>query len=131
MRLLRYIYEPTGSGGVSQRKRVVEEYYELFNRQDWHGMLRLVTDDVERHEVGAPERIRGKLAFEQHMAPGPEVASLRGDITRMTEEDGVVVAEVSVRLTKKDGGSLNIQACTIFEFEGEKIKRLTAFATVV
>lgn len=93
-------------------------------------MLSYVTDDIERYEVGSPERIRGKAELERHMAPGPEVASMRSTITRLTEEGNVVVSEGNVLLTKKDGGTLNIEFCNVFEFEGDKVKRQTAFTGV-
>ena len=75
---------------VSSHKRIVEKLAECFSRQDWQGMLSFMTDDIERYEVGSPERIRGRAAFEQNMRPGPEVASMRSKIARMTEEGNVV-----------------------------------------
>lgn len=94
-------------------------------------MLSLLTDDVERQEVGSSELIRGKEAFERNMAPPPDVESLRSTRTRMTEEGNVVVAEGTVLVKKKDGTSMNIQFCNVFEFEGERVKRLTSFAALV
>lgn len=115
---------------MTPRKRVVEQWGDCFNRQDWRGMLALMTDDIERHEVGAPGRTRGKESFERNMRPGPDVASMRSTISRLTEEGDVVVAEGSVVLTKKDGSSMNILFCDIFEFEGDKIRRQTSYAGV-
>lgn len=125
------MYRPFVEGAMSAHKRVVEKFSECFNRQDWHGMLSLMTDDVERYEVGAPSRIRGKTEYEHNMEPGPEVASMRSRMTRMTEEGNVVVSEGNVLLTKKDGGTISIEFCDIFEFEGDKVKRQISFTGVV
>lgn len=115
---------------MSPRKKVVEKYGDCFSRQDWRGMLSLLTDDIERHEVGSPERIRGKAALEENMKPGPAVASMQSHLRRMTEEGDVVVAEGNVLLTKKDGSVMNILFCNVFEFEREKVRRLTSFTGV-
>ena len=94
-------------------------------------MLPLLTDDVERWEVGAPRPARGKKEFEQEMRPGPDVVGLQSDVARVIEEGDAVVAEGTVRVNKKDGSTINVRFCTIFDFDGERVKRLTAFAIVV
>jgi ketosteroid isomerase-like protein len=116
---------------MSAHKRVVEKLDECFGRQDWKGMLDFMTDDIERYEVGAPERIRGKKAFEENMKPGPEIASMRSKINRLTEEGNVVISEGTVVLTKKDGSSIHIEFCNVYEFEGDKVRREIAYAGVV
>ena len=115
---------------MSQHKKIVEKIHASFSRQDWRELFSFMTDDIERHEVGSPERTKGKEAFERNMKPGPDVASMRFNLTRMTEEGSVVVSEGTVLLTKKDGSSMNVQFCDIFEFDGEKVRRLTSFAGV-
>lgn len=116
---------------MTSNKQIAERFNDCFSRQDWPGMLSLLSEDVERQEVGSPERIRGKKAFEANMRPSPEILSMRGDVTRMTEEGNVVVAEGIVRMSKKDGRAVNIEFCDIFEFEDGKVRRLRSFAAVV
>ena len=116
---------------MSQHREVVESLAVCFNRQDWVGMLPMLTDDVERWEVGAPQSTRGKKEFEQEMAPGPDVTDLREEITRMVEEGNVVACEGKVRVSKKDGKVINVRFCNLYEFEGEKVKRITAYGIVV
>lgn len=94
-------------------------------------MLPLLTDDVERWEVGAPARARGKKEFEKEMAPGPDVTKLTNRITRMVEEGSVVASEGTVQVSKKDGSIINVQYCNVYEFAGGKVKRITAYANVV
>ena len=45
-------------------------------------------------------------------------------VTRMTEEDDVVVAEGSVRTQRRDGRLLNLAFCDVFEIQDGKIRRL-------
>lgn len=116
---------------MSSRKRVVEGLTALFNRQDWAGMLPYLTDDVERWEVGAPEPTRGKKAFEEGMQAGSEVTRLTQSIARTVEEGNVVVSEGKVQVFKKDGNVINVRFCNVYEFEGEKVKRITAYGIVV
>lgn len=116
---------------MTPRKKVVEQFNELFGRQDWKAMTELLTEDIVREEVGAPALIRGKTEFERNMAPSPDVQGMTGNIARLTEEGNVVVAEGTVQLRKKDGSSMNIKFCDVFEFEGNKVKRQTSFAAVV
>ena len=116
---------------MSARKKVVENLAAYFSRQDWPGMLPLLTDDVERWEVGAPTRTHGKTEFERDMAPGPDVARLTNKVDRMVEEGSVVVAEGRVEVSKKDGSVIHVRYCNVYEFDGERVKRITAYAVVV
>jgi uncharacterized protein len=116
---------------MTPRKRVIERWAECFAHQDWKGMLGLFTDDVERWEVGSPTRTHGKVEFEKEVLPGPEVARLGMQVHKMIEEGDVVVAEGLAHVFKKDGSTINIQFCDIFEFQGEKIRRITAYGAVV
>lgn len=116
---------------MSSNKKVVEDYMSCFRRQDWEGMLPLLTDDVERWEVGSPNPSHGKQEFDQTIRPGPEVQELGSTVDRMTEEGNIVAAEGTVRVSLKDGQVINVRYCDIFEFEDGKVKRLTAYTNVV
>lgn len=94
-------------------------------------MLDLFTDDIDRWEVGAPIRTHGKVAFEKEVLPGPEVDRLAIRIDKMIEEGNVVVAEGLAEIFKKDGSTVKVQYCDIFEFAGEKVRRITAYGAVV
>lgn len=116
---------------MTERKRVIEQWAKCFTHQDWKGMLGLFSDDIERWEVGAPNRTHGKAEFEKEVLPGPEVARLGMEISKMIEEGDVVVAEGLAHIHKKDGSTINVQFCDVFEFEGMKVKRITAYGAVV
>jgi ketosteroid isomerase-like protein len=116
---------------MTPRKIVVEQWADCFARQDWKAMLGLFTDDVERWEVGSPRRTHGKVEFENEVLPGPEVARLGIRVEKMIEEGDTVVAEGLAHIFKKDGSTINVQFCDIFEFKGEKVRRITAYGAVV
>jgi ketosteroid isomerase-like protein len=94
-------------------------------------MLGLFTDDVERWEVGTDKRTHGKVEFENQVLPGPDVERLGIRIDKMIEEGDVVVAEGLAHIFKRDGETIVVQYCDIFEFEGEKVRRITAYGSVV
>jgi ketosteroid isomerase-like protein len=92
----------------------------------------LLADDVEWVEwvdgVPASGSVRrGKEAFIQNYGDD----RLEGTITRMVEEGNVVVAEGNVRVTKRDGRSLTVQYCNIYELAGGKVKRKSSYGALV
>ena len=48
-------------------------------------------------------------------------------VSRLTEEDNVVVAEGSVRAPKQDGGFLDLVFCDVFDMRDGKIRRLVSY----
>jgi len=48
-------------------------------------------------------------------------------VTRMIEEDGVVVAERSVRSARRDGGALSAVFCDVFVMREARIRHLTSY----
>lgn len=46
---------------------IVQQYYDAFNRQDWAGMLALLTDDIA-HDVNQGSRETGLAAFRAFLA---------------------------------------------------------------
>jgi ketosteroid isomerase-like protein len=117
------------SAGMSPNKKVIETYLASTDRSK---VAPLLADDVEWVEWGdgVPPtgiRTRGKAAFIQNFGDD----ELRTQITRMTEENNVVVAEGTVRVHKKDGRILAVEFCNIFELENGKVKRLSSFGALV
>jgi hypothetical protein len=100
---------------------------------DRESVLSLLTDDVEWIEWESPEgvaRHHGKAEFEKNMNDSPGPGSLRVDIHRMTEENNVVLAECTVRVSLKEGRFMTVHAWDIFEFEAGKVRRLTAMTVI-
>lgn len=90
-------------------------------------MLSLLTDDVERWEVGAPTRVRGKQPFAKNMVWGPQVTKMESEVARIIEDGDVAMSEGMVRLSLKDGKTLNIRFLDVFEFDGDRIKKMTCW----
>lgn len=116
---------------MTPRKKVIERWAECFATQNWKGMLDLFTEDIERWEVGSPTRTHGKAEFEKEVLPGPEVARLGMRVDKLVEEGSVVVAEGLAQVFKMDGSKIDIQFCDVFEFEHDKIRRITAYGAPV
>jgi ketosteroid isomerase-like protein len=111
---------------MTQNKKVVDRYMDGFRRSDHAQILSCLTDDVE-WEIPGAFHIRGKEAFDKHIEDEGFVGSPAIIVTRLTEEGDVVVAEGSVRTQQKDGTSLHLAFCDVFEMQGGKIQRLISY----
>jgi len=111
---------------MSQNKLTVQKYMDAFAKSDHAAVLSCLTDDVEWVIPGI-FRKTGKAAFDKEIENDAFVGSPTIKVTRLTEENNVVVAEGSVRSAKKDGGFLNAVFCDVFEMQDAKVKRLTSY----
>lgn len=111
---------------MSANKATVQQYMEAYARWDHAAVLACLTDDVEWVVPGAFHLV-GRDAFDdeiegQGAAGPPEI-----EITRMVEEDDVVVAEGTVRNALEDGSVLSLVYCDVFQMRGGQIQRLTSY----
>jgi ketosteroid isomerase-like protein len=111
---------------MTPNKQTVQNYMAAFGRTDHAEVLSCLTDDVEWLIPGA-FHLRGKDAFDREIENDAFVGSPTIRVTRLTEEDDVVVAEGSVQSARKDGGMLNAVFCDVFVMQGAKIKHLTSY----
>lgn len=111
---------------MTQNKKTVDRYMDGFRRSDHEQILSCLTDDVE-WEIPGAFHVRGKEAFDRHIENDGFVGSPAITVTRLTEEDDVVVAEGVVRTQRKDGSFLNLAFCDVFEMYGGKIRRLISY----
>jgi uncharacterized protein len=118
--------DKTGSKAMSPNKQTVQKYMDAFGRTDHAEVLSCLTDDVEWVIPGA-FHITGKDDFDKEIENDAFIGSPVISVTRMTEENDVVVAEGSVRSARKDGGILNAVFCDVFEMQDAKIRRLTSY----
>ncbi|MGC1836858.1 MAG: nuclear transport factor 2 family protein, partial [Candidatus Acidiferrales bacterium] len=93
---------------------------------------RLLADDIELVEwaEGVPPsgvRTRGKAAFVENRGN----REFQTQLTRITEENNVVVVEGMARGAKKEGGFWMVQFCDVFELEDGKVKKLTSLGVGV
>jgi ketosteroid isomerase-like protein len=118
--------EPPKNVAVSANKRTVQKYMDAFARSDHAAILSCLTDDVEWVIPGLFHKT-GKAAFDKEIENEAFVGRPTITMTRMTEENDVVVAEGRVRSARKDGGVLNVVFCDVFEMRDGKVKRLTSY----
>jgi uncharacterized protein len=111
---------------VTENKRTVERYMDGFRKSDHGQVLSCLTDDVVWDMPGAFHLV-GKDAFDGEIENPAFVGRPTITITRMVEEDDVVVAEGSVRAQRRDGGLLNAVFCDVFAMKDGKIQRLTTY----
>src|SRR5687767_8194775 len=111
---------------MTENKKIVEKYMDGFRKSDHEQILSCLTDYVE-WEIPGAFHVIGKEAFDREIENDAFVGSPAITITRVTEEDDVVIAEGSVRAAKKGGAFLNLKFCDVFEMQDGKIKRLISY----
>lgn len=111
---------------MTRNKQAVERYMEGFRRSDHAAILACLTDDVEWELPGA-FHIHGKETFDRHIEDEAFTGSPAITVTRLTEENDVVIAEGTVRAQRKDGAVLNLVFCDVFELRDGLIKRLVSY----
>ena len=115
---------------MSENKTVVDRYIDGFVKMDREQILSCLTEDVEWQLPGM-FHVFGKEAFDKEIENEAFVGSPSITITRMIEDDDIVVAEGKVSVRKKEGGYFNAVFCDVFEMEGSKIKRLVSYLNQV
>lgn len=111
---------------MSPNKKLIETYLATADRAQ---AAPLLDEEVEWGD-GVPAtgvRTRGRAAFLQNFGTD----ELRCEITRLTEENNVVVAEGIAHVHKKDGHDLRVRFCNLFEVENAKIKRLSSYGALL
>jgi uncharacterized protein len=111
---------------MSRNKDTVRTYIDGFNKSDHEQILSCLTDDIEWLMPGA-FHLNGKDAFDKEIENDAFTGSPTVTISRLTEENDVVIAEGTVRVAWKHGGFLNAVFCDAFDMENARIKRLTTY----
>jgi ketosteroid isomerase-like protein len=111
---------------MSENKKTVERYIDGFRKSDHEQILSCLTDDAEWDIPGMFHAV-GKEEFDKEIENDAFVGSPTLTITRVTEENDVVVAEGTVRVEKGDGGFLNAVFCDAFTMRAGKIKHLISY----
>ena len=111
---------------MTSNKQTIQKYMDAFTRSDHAEILSCLSEDVEWLIPGL-FHAKGKREFDQQIESDAFVGSPTIQVTRMIEEDDVVVAEGTVRSAKKDGGMLNAVFCDVFIMKHSKIAHLTSY----
>jgi len=111
---------------MTLNERTIEAYMDGFRTTDSPQILSCLTDDVEWVIPGA-FHVRGKDNFAGHIVDDGFAGHPLITVSRMTEEEDVVVAEGSVRAPKQDGTFLDLVFCDVFDMRNGKIRRLVSY----
>ena len=111
---------------MTPNKRMVQAYMDGFRNTDRSQILSCLTDDVEWVIPGA-FHTRGKDDFATHIVDDGFADRPAITVSRMTEEDDVVVAEGSVRAPRQDGTYIDLVFCDVFDMRDGKIRRLVSY----
>ncbi|HEY7751189.1 MAG TPA: nuclear transport factor 2 family protein, partial [Ignavibacteriaceae bacterium] len=99
---------------MTQNKKIVEKYINGFNKSDHKQILSCLTDDVEWILPGV-FHLHGKDDFDKEIENPAFEGKPEIKITRMIEENNIVIAEGTVRAKQKDAEFINLVYCDVFE----------------
>ena len=114
---------------MSVNKTTVQQYMDGFRASDHATILDCLTDDVV-WEMPGHYRHEGKVAFDGEIENENFTGSPTIQITRMIEENNIVIAEGAVQGKMKNGDLLDAVFCDVFHMENGKIKQLTTYLMV-
>ena len=111
---------------MTPNKATVERYMDGFNLSDHDLILSCLTDDVVWDMPGA-FHLEGRQAFDREIESDAFVGRPKIWISRVMEEDDVVVAEGTVEAMRREGGLMKAVFCDVFEMRDARIRRLTSY----
>ena len=113
---------------MTENKQTVARYMDGFRTSNHEQILACLTEDIEWELPGAFHLV-GKDAFDGEIENEAFVGRPDITVSRMTEENDVVVAEGAVRVARSGGGELHAVFCDVFVMTEAKIKHLTSYLT--
>ncbi len=111
---------------MSNNKQTIERYIDGFNKLDHTQILDCLTDDVEWIMPSHFHHI-GKEAFDKEIENPAFSGTPVISITRMTEQNDVVIAEGKVLAQTANGEKLPLVFCDVFEMRNGKIQKLIGY----
>ena len=111
---------------MTENKKTVEKYIEGFNKSDHKQILSCLTEDVGWILPGIFHHT-GKDVFDKEI----ENPAFEGKpvivVTRVIEENNIVITEGTVRAKKKDAEYIKLVFCDVFEMKNGLINKLTSY----
>ena len=111
---------------MTDRKAVVETYFEGFRRSDHQMVLDCLTDDVVWDLPGF-KHLSGKNEFDGEIENEEFVGSPKLVLDRLVEEGNTVVAIGSGEGTHRSGTVHRFAYCDVFTFDGDLIARVESY----
>lgn len=115
---------------MSENKKTIETYIDGFNKSDHAQILSCLTDDIIWEMPGA-FHLEGKKAFDGEIENPNFEGKPVVTISRMTEENDIVIAEGIVKGTRKGGEPFSAAFCDVFEMQNNKIKKLIGYIAML
>jgi ketosteroid isomerase-like protein len=112
--------------GMSRNKQTVETYIDGFNKSDHAQILSCLTDDIEWTVFGY-FRLQGKEAYDLEIENPAFTGKPNVTITRMVEENDVVMAEMTLEARRADGEPMRAAMAEVFVMHDGKIKERRAY----
>jgi len=101
---------------MTDNKKIIQQYMDGFTASDHAKILECLADDIVWKMPGFIN-LTGKEAFDKEIENDYFIGSPTITITRMVEENNIVVAEGTVQCKKKDGGMLDAVFCDVFHMQ--------------
>ena len=111
---------------MSDRKQVVERYFEGFRRGDHELVLGCLTDDVVWDLPGF-KHLKGKEAFDGEIENDAFEGHPSLTIDRMVEEQDTVVAIGTGQGRHKESGEFRFAYADVFTFRDEAVCRVESY----
>ena len=111
---------------MSDRKAIVEGYFEGFRRSDHQRILACLTDDVIWDLPGF-KHLERKQAFDGEIENEEFVGSPTLSVARLVEEGDTVVAIGNGESVHRSGATYRFAFCDVFTFDGDLIRRVESY----
>ena len=110
-------------------KQTIEKYMDGFRASDHALILSCLNDDIIWEMPGHYRHV-GKEAFDKEIENENFTGSPTIQVTRLVEENNIVVAEGAVQGMFKNGNKLDAVFCDVFHMRDGKISFLTSYLMI-
>jgi ketosteroid isomerase-like protein len=111
---------------MSRNTQTVETYIDGFNKSDHAQILSCLTDDIDWTVFGF-FRLHGKEAYDREIENPAFVGNPTVTITRMVEQDDVVMAEMTLEVRRAGGDLMRAAMAEVFVMRHGKIDERRAY----
>jgi ketosteroid isomerase-like protein len=111
---------------MSRNKDIVRTYIDGFRKSDHDQILGCLTDDIQWTVFGA-FRLEGKAAYDAEIENPAFTGQPRITITRMVEENDVVMAEMTLEAQRATGETMRAAMGEVFVLRDGKIAERRAY----
>jgi ketosteroid isomerase-like protein len=111
---------------MTERKAVVEQYFDGFRKSDHDMILACLTDDVV-WDLPGYAHLEGKGAFDGEIENPEFVGRPTLTVDRVVEEGDTIVTIGDGETTHKSGERRRFAFCDVFTFRGDNISRVESY----